>query len=481
MVTPPKSRNKWLALAVLAMTQLVVVLDGTIINIALPNAQAGLGLTDVQRQWVVTAYALAFGALMLIGGRIADYWGRKRTYMVGMVGFGAASLYGGLAQSGADLIIARGLQGVFAALLAPAALALLTVTFPQGKDRNVAFAVFGTVAGAGAAIGLALGGLLTEFADWRWTLLINLFFVALGLIGGALYLDESKAEDNNRFDIAGALTVVLGLGALVYGFTLSEHGWDNVDSIAFIAAGVVLLMLFVWIEAKVKHPLLPMRVVAHKVRGGSFLILAIAGSVTIGATLYLTLHLQLALGMSPLMAGVATLPMPVATMVIAAIITNQLPKIGPRIFMIVGPLIIAASFFVLSFVTADGNYFVQVLPGLIVMGVGLAFVVVPLQNLSMTGVAPHDAGVASAVANSSTQIGGSIGLSVFTAVYVAAVNSGVSVTDQATQLESFAGGHGAVFLAAGVGMVAASIIATTLIRGKKKDLLPRESVAVGSH
>lgn len=481
MTTRPKIRNKWLALAVLAMTQLVVVLDGTIINIALPDAQAGLDLTDVQRQWVVTAYALAFGALMLIGGRIADYWGRKRTYMVGMVGFGLASLYGGLAQSGVDLILARGLQGAFAAMLAPAALALLTVTFSHGKDRNTAFAIFGTVAGAGAAIGLALGGLLTEFADWRWTLFINLFFVVLGLIGGALYLDESKSENKNRFDIAGAVTVVLGLGALVYGFTLSEHGWNSVSTIAYLAAGVVLLALFVWIESKAKHPLLPMRVVTHKVRGASFLIQAIAGSVTIGATLYLTLHLQLALGMSPLTAGLATLPMPIATMVLAAIITNKLPKIGPRMFMIVGPLIIAASFIALSFVTAGGNYFVEVLPALIVMGVGLAFVVVPLQNLSMTGVAPQDAGVASAVANSSTQIGGSIGLSVFTAVYVSAVNSGVSVTDEATQLESFAGGYGAVFLAAAVGMIAASIIATTLIRGKKEDLLPQGDIAVGAH
>lgn len=481
MTTPPKIRNKWMALAVLAMTQLVVVLDGTIINIALPDAQAGLELSDLQRQWVVTAYALAFGALMLIGGRIADFWGRKRTYMVGMVGFGAASLYGGLAQSGADLIIARGLQGAFAALLAPAALALLTVTFPQGKDRNTAFAIFGTVAGAGAAIGLALGGLLTEFADWRWTLLINIFFVILGLIGGVLYLEESKAQGKNRFDFAGAITVVLGLGSLVYGFTLSEHGWNEASTIAFLVAGVILLAIFVWIETKVAHPLLPIRVVTHRVRGASFLIQAIAGSVTIGATLYLTLHLQLALGMSPLTAGLATLPMPIATMVLAAIITNQLPKVGPRMFMIVGPLIIAASFVLLSFVTAGGNYFVQVLPALIVMGVGLAFVVVPLQNLSMTGVAPQDAGVASAVANSSTQIGGSIGLSVFTAVYVASVNSGVTVTDAATQLQSFADGYGAVFLAAAVGMVAATIIAVTLIRGKKEDLLPQGDVVAAGH
>mgnify|MGYP002040883366 FL=1 len=240
-----RPQTRWWALVVISLTQLIVVLDGTIVSIALPQAQASLGLTDGQRQWVVTAYALAFGALLLLGGRIADYVGRKRVFMIGMVGFGAASLYGGLAQSGWELILARGLQGVFAALLAPAALALLTVTFPSGRERNTAFAVFGTVAGTGAAVGLLLGGFLTEFTDWRWCLLVNLFFVAIGLVGGALFLTESKAEGDNRYDVWGAITVTLGLGSLVYGFSLAENGWGDPLTITFLALGVVLLGVFV--------------------------------------------------------------------------------------------------------------------------------------------------------------------------------------------------------------------------------------------
>ena len=467
MSTAVRSPNRWMALCVLSLTQLVVVLDGTIVNIALPQAQLELGLSDSQRQWVVTAYALAFGALLLLGGRIADYWGRKRTYMVGMVGFGLASVYGGLAQNGVELIIARGLQGAFAALLAPAALALLTVTFPHGRDRNTAFAVFGTIAGAGAAVGLVLGGVLTEFADWRWCLLVNIFFVIAGLIGGLLFLTESKADGDNRYDVVGAITVTLGLGALVYGFSLAESGWGTPQTIGFLAVGVALLVLFVWVESRVKQPLLPLRVVTDRVRGGAFLIQAVAGSVMIGSTLYLTFHLQIVLGMAPLDAGLASLPLPIAIMLVAPFATRMLSSIGPRPMMVTGPLIVAAGLVYLSRVTPDGSYFAQVLPALVVMGVGMALVFVPLQNLALAGVASHDAGAASATANSAMQIGGSIGLSVFTAIYAASVaGSG------AAQLAAFTTGYSATFIAAAVGMVLASIIAMVFIRGTKDELLP---------
>ena len=400
-----RPQTRWWALVVISLTQLIVVLDGTIVSIALPQAQASLGLTDGQRQWVVTAYALAFGALLLLGGRIADYVGRKRVFMIGMVGFGAASLYGGLAQSGWELILARGLQGVFAALLAPAALALLTVTFPSGRERNTAFAVFGTVAGTGAAVGLLLGGFLTEFTDWRWCLLVNLFFVAIGLVGGALFLTESKAEGDNRYDVWGAITVTLGLGSLVYGFSLAENGWGDPLTITFLALGVVLLGVFVWVESRVSQPLLPLRVVADRVRGGAFLIQGVAGAIMIGATLYLTFHLQFVLGMG--------------------------------------------------------------------------FVFIPLQNLALTGVAPHDAGIASAVANSAMQIGGSIGLSVFTAVYAASVGGHAQTEVSPTQLTD---AYGWVFIVASILMVGAAVIAAVMVRGSKDELMPSQpGLAVGAH
>ncbi|MGI9825392.1 MFS transporter [Agromyces sp. Marseille-Q5079] len=457
--------NRWLGLVVLSLTQLMVVLDGTIVNIALPQAQVELGLSDGLRQWVVTAYALAFGALLLLGGRVADYWGRKRTLLVGMLGFGAASLYGGLAQSATELIIARGLQGAFAALLAPAALALLTVTFTSGRDRNVAFAVFGTIAGAGAAVGMVLGGLLTEFADWRWCLLVNLGFIAVGFIGGLFFLSESRADGENRYDLLGAVTVALGLGSLVYGFSLAEGGWGQPSTITFLALGVVLLALFVWIETKVAQPLLPMRVVADRIRGGAFLIQAVGGSVMIGATLYLTFHLQIVLGMSPLSAGLASLPLPFAITLAAPVVTRLLARFGPRYLMIAGPLVVAAGLVWLSFITADGDYAVQVLPGMVLMGIGMAFVFVPLQNLALLGVAAHDAGAASATTNTAMQIGGSIGVSIFTAVYVAvSASSGAAGADPAT---AFTDGYGATFIAAAIGMVVASAIAIGMVRGPR--------------
>lgn len=468
-------RSRWWALIVLSLTQLVVVLDGTIVNIALPRAQAALGLTDGQRQWVVTAYALAFGALLLLGGRIADYVGRKRIFIVGMIGFGAASLYGGLAQQGWELILARGLQGAFAALLAPAALALLTVTFPSGRDRNTAFAVFGTVAGTGAAVGLLLGGVLTEFADWRWCLLVNLFFVVIGVIGGAIFLTESKAEGDNRYDLWGAIFVTLGLGALVYGFSLAENGWGDASTIAFLGAGVVLLAVFVWVESRVSQPLLPLRVVADRVRGGAFLIQGVAGAIMIGSTIYLTFHLQFVLGMGALQAGLASLPLPIATMILAPIATKLLPVIGPRPQLIVGPLIAAVGLFLLSGITPDGSYFVQIAPGLVLLGIGMGFVFIPLQNLALARVAPHDAGVTSAVANSAMQIGGSIGLSVFTAVYAASVGGHAQADVSPQQLTD---AYGLTFIVGSILMVAASVIAATMVRGTKEELLPAQDVQI---
>ncbi|POH71239.1 MFS transporter [Cryobacterium zongtaii] len=462
---------RWWALAILAMTELVVVLDTTIVTIALPEAQLELGLTDGQRQWVVTAYALAFGALLLLGGRIADYRGRKRTFMVGMIGFGAASAWGGLAQSGVELIIARGVQGAFAALLALAALAMVTVIFSTGKERNLAFAIFGIVAGTGAAIGLLLGGVLTEFASWRWCLLVNVAFVIIGMIGGARVLTESKADGNDRYDVWGTITVTLGLGSLVYGFTLAEHGWGSPDTILFLALGVILLTVFVLIQRRIAQPLLPLRVITHGVRAGSFLIQAVVGAVMIGSMLYLTFYFQLVLGMTPLLSGVANVAMTVVIFLLTPATTALLNRFGPRPLMIGGPLFCAAGLFYLMGITPDGSYWTQVLPALILLGIGLAGLFVPLQNLALTGVAPEDAGVASATVNSTFHIGGSIGLAVFTVLYAGTVTN--SLAAGADQMTAFTDGYSAAFLGSGIAMVIAAVLAIVLIRGTKDELMPQ--------
>ena len=461
------SSRRWWTLLIVALAQLVVVLDGTIVNIALPQAQEELGLTDGGRQWVVTAYALAFGALLLLGGRIADFWGRKRTFIVGMIGFGVASAFGGLVATGELLVVARALQGAFAALLAPAALAVLTTTFTHGRERNTAFAVFGAVSGAGAAVGLVLGGVLTEFASWRWCLLVNVPIVLVAIVAAWFVVKESKAEGDTRLDLVGTVVVALGLASLVYGFTQSEEGWGDPVVLGFIALGAGLLALFVLVEHRSDHPLLPLSVLAHRVRGGAFLVQLLVGSVMIGALLYLTFHLQIVLGFGPLEAGLASLPMTAVIMIAAPLLTKALPAIGPRPLMIVGPVVAAIGLFWLSAITPDGAYAVEVLPPLIVLGLGLAGIFVPVQNLALTGVAPHESGAASATSQAMMQIGGSVGLAVFTNLYASA-----EASSSAAGLGALVDGYSAAFVGAGVAVLLAAPISALMIRGRKEDLLP---------
>ncbi|MFE4080312.1 MFS transporter [Paenarthrobacter sp. YIM B13468] len=454
-----------MGLIVLSLTQLIVVLDGTIVTIALPDAQQDLGLTDGQRQWVVTAYALAFGALLLIGGRVADYWGRKKAFIVGLVGFGLASFLGGIAPNGADLILARALQGLFAALLAPSSLALLTVSFPSGRERNTAFAVFGSVAGAGSALGLVLGGLLTELANWRWCLFVNIFFVAAGIIGGIFFITGSKTEGKSRYDLWGVITVTLGLGALVYGFTLAEKGWTRLDTLGFLALGIGFLVMFVWVQTRATSPLLPLRIIRHRVRGSAFFIQAVAGSVAIGGTVFMSYHLQVVLMMSPLQAGLASLPFTLSTLSAAPLATKALQRYGPRPLLVTGPLIVALGLLHLSGITATGTYLQQVLPGFIIIGIGMAAVYVPLQNLALAGVAAQDSGVAGAASTSMMQIGGSVGLSVFTAVAAASYGT-VLLADGALAPASLTQGYSAAFIAAAAGMALAGAVAAAFLRGR---------------
>lgn len=462
--TERPANHKWLVLLIVAMTQLVVVLDGTIVSISLPHAQIDLGMSDVQRQWVVTAYALAFGSLLLLGGRIADFWGRKRTYIVGLVGFGIASAYGGLIDTGAELIAARALQGVFAALMAPAALAILTITFPRGRDRNTAFAVFGAVAGMGAAIGLLLGGVLTEYTSWRWCLLVNVPIVIIVAIFAAFLLSESKAHGDTKLDILGTILVVAGLASLVYGFTEAEKGWDNPVVWLFIAVAIVLLAGFFYWQSRAPHPMLPLRIL-NRTRGGAFLLQMIAGATMVGAMLYLTFHMQIVLGFSPLHTGLGMVVQTVAISIVAPTATKLLPKIGPRPFLIVGPIIAAVAMLYLTQITADGSYWTQIMPALIVNGIGMALIFVPLQNLSLLGVDPHDAGAASATGNASNQVGASVGLAVFTTIYA-------EVTAGAKSPADFVPGYHAVFFAAVIVLLLGTLVAATMIRGTKEQLMP---------
>ena len=474
--SPPANPRRWWLLAIVALAQLTVVLDGTIVNIALPQAQTALGMSDGDRTWVVTLYSLVFGALLLLGGRIADFWGRKRAFIVGMAGFAIASALGGAALSTWELLAARGLQGLFAALLAPASLALLTVNFPGGKDRIKAFAVYGAIAGGGAAVGLILGGVLTEYASWRWCLYVNVPIAIVAIATAIPVIRESKAHGNTRYDMPGAILVALGLGSLVFGFAQAENGWGTWPVLVCLPVGLVLLGLFVWVESRSNHPLLPLRIMASRVRGGAFLTALLSGAALLGGLLFLTLYLQIVLGYTPIQSGLAALPMTATIMIGAGMLSKFLARTGVRIPMTVGPIVGAAGLLWLTGITVGGNYALAVLPGLILLGVGLAMIFVPLQNVALSGIAEHDAGAASAAVTAMQQIGGSLGTALFTALYTAAVTGYLvgKVPSQAVQFGALVSGYQSAFLWAAIIMFAAAPIAFFLVRPSKEDLLGSE-------
>jgi EmrB/QacA subfamily drug resistance transporter len=422
----PHHARRWAILGLLGIAQLMVVLDATIVNIALPSAQKALAFSTDHRQWVVTAYALAFGSLLLLGGRLGDLFGRRTTFITGLLGFAVASAIGGAAQSFGVLVTARAAQGMFGALLAPAALSLLTTTFTDRDERAKAFGIFGAIAGGGAAIGLLLGGILTEWLSWRWCLYVNLLFAIPAAIGALSLLHNVRPAHKPRLDIPGTITASLGVFALVYGFSNAEtDSWGAPLTIAALAGGVALLAVFVALQRRVANPLLPLRVVLDRNRGGSFLAMGIAGAGMFGVFLFLTYYLQQTKGFSPIQTGLGFLPMSAAIMLTATTATTKLvPRYGPRWLMSLGMALAAtamAGFFAQLDVTS--SYAGHVLPGLIIMGLGLGLIFAPAFNGATLGVEPHDAGVASAMVNTAQQVGGSIGTAFLSTIFATAVRN----------------------------------------------------------
>jgi EmrB/QacA subfamily drug resistance transporter len=422
----PHHARRWLILVVIGLAQLMVVLDATIVNIALPSAQQSLGFTDGARQWVVTAYALAFGSLLLLGGRAADLFGRKRAVLVGLSGFAIASAVGGAANGIEMLLIARGAQGVFAALLAPAALSLLTMTFTDPKERGRAFGVFGAIGGGGAALGLLLGGVLTEYLDWRWCMFVNIIFAIVALAGAAFLLrHEATPGDRPKLDIPGAVSGTAGLFALVYGFSnATSHAWSSVLVWGFLAAGVALIVTFVVLQTRVAHPLLPMRVLLDRDRGGAYLAMFLLAIGMFAVFLFLTFYVQRNLGMSPIQSGVAFLPM-VATLMISATSATAilLPRFGPKLLVTLGMLLSAGGMWWFSYIDTTSTYVNGVLFPLMIFGVGIGLSMAPSMSVAVLGVDARDSGVASAMVNTAQQIGGSIGTAVLSTL---AANAAVS-------------------------------------------------------
>jgi EmrB/QacA subfamily drug resistance transporter len=409
--TATRQSRRWWILAVIGLAQLMVVLDATIVNIALPSAQRDLGFSDENRQWVITAYSLAFGSLLLFGGRIADLVGRKRIFVVGVIGFAGSSALAGAAGSFGVLVIGRALQGMFGALLAPAALSLLNITFTGAKERGKAFGIYGAIAGTGGAIGLLLGGLLTEHFTWRWTLYINVLFALLALVGAALLLRTGERDRAARLDWPGVLLVSAGLFGIVYGLSNADtHGWASPQTYGYAGGGVLLVLLFVAWQTRAPQPLLPLHIPGDRTRGASLIAIVTAAMGMFGVFLFLTYYMQTILRYDPVGTGLAFLPMIAVLVVSAQVATNvSVPRFGPRAVVPLGLLAAAGGMVWLTRIGLDTPYATHVLPPLLVFGLGLGHVMPPAMNTATAHVAPRDAGVTSASVNTMQQVGGAIG------------------------------------------------------------------------
>ena len=466
-------RLRWVILGVLGLTQLMVVLDATIVNIALPHAQSSLGFGDADRQWIVTAYALAFGSLLLLGGRLSDLFGRRATFIVGLVGFAVMSAVGGAAVNFEMLVAARAGQGLFGALLAPAALSLLTTTFTDPSERGRAFGIFGAIAGGGGALGLLLGGMLTEWADWRWCLYVNLVIAAIALVGAVLFIGPHRSEQRPRLDMPGVITVSIALFSIVYGFSNAEtNGWGDWATSTWLVIGAALLAVFVWLQSRTPHALLPLRVILDRTRGGSYLTVFIVGIGMFGIFLFLTYYLQQNLQFSPIRTGLAFLPMIGALIVTATTSTAVLlPRFGPRWLMTSGMLIATVGMVLLTQITNTSSYAVNILPGLIIMGMGLGASMAPAMQGAISGVAAEDAGVASATVNTMQQVGGSVGTALLSTIASSAAASYATshTAGNVGELQLLSAVHSytvAFWVAAGVFAAGALVAAVVIPSGK---------------
>ncbi|MGW6155896.1 MFS transporter [Streptomyces sp. NPDC055144] len=490
--TARRAGHPGIALAVIAACQLMVVLDATIVNIALPHIQDALKFSTTDLTWVVSAYTLTFGGLLLLGGRAGDILGRRRVFMSGILLFTLASLLGGLAQEPWQLLAARALQGVGGAIASPTSLALITTTFPEGPERNRAFGVFAAVSAGGGAVGLLAGGMLTEWLDWRWVLFVNVPIGILIAVLTPMYINESERHPG-RFDIAGALTSTAGMASLVYGFIrASEEGWRDSVSVGSFVAAVVLLLAFAFIESRAKEPITPLRMFADRNRSGTYVIMLSLAAAMFGMFFFIVLFAQNVLGYTPIEAGLAFLPVTVAIIVGAGLSQRLLPVLGPKPFMMTGATLVLLGLGWQTFISPDSSYVGGVLGPMLLFGVGMGLNFVTLTLTAVSGVAQHEAGAASGLLNATQQVGGSLGLSILTTVFGTASRNEAkdqipSFMAQATpeQKAEFARTHqlpapwghhvlaegiSTAFIPAAAMALLALVVATVVIRVRKSDL-----------
>ncbi len=474
--------DRWRTLFIVGISQLMLVLDSSIMNIALPHAKQALKISDANQQWVVTAYTLAFGSLLLFGGRVGDFVGRKKVLIYSLIGFAGASAFGGFAVNQGELFAARALQGVFGAALAPAALAIISVTFTEPKERAKAFGVMGAISAGGAAIGLIVGGVLTQYFSWRWCLGVNLPIAIFAALLAVKYVHESRAEGDRTYDIPGVVTATAGLFSLVYGFSrAASHGWSNSFTLTLFGLAIVFLVTFVVIEVKAPNPMMPLRVVTERNRGGSYLGSMFVGAGLFSMFLFLGLYLQVVLGYSPLKSGFAFLPFTLGVIVFAGVASQLLPKIGPKPLMIPGLFFAGIGMVLLARITPETSYATHVLPSLFIISSGMALVFIPISTTSLHNVGGHDAGVASALINTSQQIGGSLGTALLNTVAATAATSYVkSHASLGEKVQVYAMTHGftIAFLVGATMLVAGAITLFGFINIGKDAVVETEGVMV---
>ncbi|HEY2640741.1 MAG TPA: MFS transporter [Streptosporangiaceae bacterium] len=464
--------RRWLVLVIVAIAQLMVVLDATIVNIALPSAQRALGFPNSDRQWIVTSYALAFGSLLLVGGRLGDMFNRKWVFITGLVGFALASAIGGAASSFVILVAARALQGVFGALLAPSALGTLTSTFQDPRERGRAFGVFGSVAAGGGGIGLILGGVLTQTLSWRYCLFVNLVFAAIAVAGALVYIRGGRPAVRPRMDWPGTVLACAGLFLIVFGFSRAETaGWTDPLTLGCLVLGPVLLAGFVLAEQRSSHPLLPLRVLVDRTRGGSYVALFISGIAIFGTFLFLTFYLQLIKGESPLATGLLFLPM-IGCILISSNLASivLLPRVGARVLIAAGMLLGTGGMVYLTQVTVNSSYVGGVLPALLILGLGFGMIFAPGINTATAGVRREDSGVASALVNTVQQVGGSIGTSALSTIALSATASYLVAHHASPLAPAIAATHGyTLAFAISAGLLGAGfILAIALLPSKRR-------------
>ncbi|MFI6291666.1 MFS transporter [Nonomuraea sp. NPDC050790] len=476
--TATEGTVRWWTLALASVAQLIVVLDSTVINIALPSIQTALHLTDAARAWAVTAYALAFGGLLLIGGRLADRFGHKQAFIAGLVGFALASGLAGLATNAGLLFAGRAAQGAFAAVLAPAALSLISTLFTDPRERNVAFGVFGALTGVGAAVGLLVGGLLTQYLSWSWCLLINVPIAAVALVKAITVIPSVARGQARPLDLPGMAFSGLGMLAVVFSFSeMATRGWNDPVLLALLALGVVLLLGFVAWEARTRYPLLPLRVVSDRFRAAAFLAIGLPQVSMFGFFLFLTYYFQLILGYSPLQTGLAFLPLSVAIGIGSTVITGMLaPRLAPRAIIVPALLLMAAGLAILIGldVNAPAVFVTRFLPAELLIGLGLGCVIAPSISMATSGVDPDDAGVASATVNVVQQLGGSVGTALLNTVATMAAAAYVVANGAGGQVTTEAAVHGfnlALIVALAI-IVATAIVVGLMLTTRRSSVAP---------